>query len=272
MGVVDPHYLWAFGHLTVVLNAAYILFQTVLFRGTPTIPYRLLYVGAILSYVIVVGKSLGRPNGVPWLRRAFVDENAQYGLLAFYWLISKPINVTILPFATFSIFHCATFLRTNVLPKFYSKPVPGAAAGQRPPPNWAENLGRQIQLWVKGNYDKAMNFVAHAELLILARVTIGALMWRSSFVAPLFLAHFIRLRYHASLFTRTAVDGVAGRIDGLVNANPGAKNVWTTVKRVIRTWGGGAMYPAGAAAGAPAAAPAAAPAGAGAGPGAAPRR
>jgi len=35
-------------------------------------------------------------------------------------LVSKPINVTILPFATFSLFHCATFLRTNVLPKFYA--------------------------------------------------------------------------------------------------------------------------------------------------------
>lgn len=34
-------------------------------------------------------------------------------------LISKPISVTIIPFATFSLFHCATFLRTNILPKLY---------------------------------------------------------------------------------------------------------------------------------------------------------
>ncbi len=147
--VLDPHYLWAFGHLTVLLNAgafwsrgsscmrmvgdevmrtgmrgatllagssptvarsisrlttswakltllpvplpltsltpAYIVFQTLLFRGTPNIPYRLLYVGALLSYSIVVFKSLGKPPGLPWGRRAFVDENAQYALLAFYW-------------------------------------------------------------------------------------------------------------------------------------------------------------------------------------------
>lgn len=151
--VLDPHYVWAFGHVTVLANAgacnnnggggsrqrwmevmgevgmragcveqgfvthpslrpsqsghrpnscltltsshipcpltlltpAYIVFQTLLFRGTPNIPYRLLYVGALLSYSIVVFKSLGKPTGVPWLRRAFVDENAQYALLAFYW-------------------------------------------------------------------------------------------------------------------------------------------------------------------------------------------
>lgn len=105
-------------------------------------------------------------------------------------------------------------------------------------------MGRQIQLWVKSNYDKAMNFVAYAELLILARVFLGALTFRSSFIAPLFLAHFLRLRYHASVFTRTAVNGVTGRVDGLVASNAGANNVWNTVKRLVRTWGGGALVPA----------------------------
>lgn len=67
------------------------MLQTLLFR-TPVRAYRMVYVGALLSYAIVVLKSLGKPRGVNWLRRAFVDENFQYGLLALYWLISKPIN------------------------------------------------------------------------------------------------------------------------------------------------------------------------------------
>ena len=58
------------------------MLQTLLFR-TPVRAYRMVYVGALLSYAIVV---------LNWLRRAFVDENFQYGLLALYWLISKPIN------------------------------------------------------------------------------------------------------------------------------------------------------------------------------------
>ncbi|EJT51566.1 endoplasmic reticulum protein [Trichosporon asahii var. asahii CBS 2479] len=89
--IVDPHYLWAFGHAIVLVNSAYVMLQTLLFR-TPVRAYRMVYVGALLSYAIVVLKSLGKPRGVNWLRRAFVDENFQYGLLALYWLISKPIN------------------------------------------------------------------------------------------------------------------------------------------------------------------------------------
>lgn len=103
-----------------------------------------------------------------------------------------------------------------------------------------------------------MIFVAYAELAILARVTLGALTFRSSFVAPLFLAHFIRLRYHASPFTRSAVDGLTGRIDSFAAGKPGVLKGWNVVKRLVGTWGGGNLVNgAGAgAAGRPAAAPA----------------
>lgn len=38
-----------------------------------------------------------------------------------------------------------------------------------------QSVSNKIQLWVKGNYDPAMRFVAFTELAILARVTIGTL-------------------------------------------------------------------------------------------------
>lgn len=114
-------------------------------------------------------------------------------------------------------------------------------------------------MWVKGNYDGAMRFVAYAELAIFARVVIGALTsvplhhaenplmeyrFRSSLIAPIFLAHFIRLRYHASAFTRQAVGTVTSRIDGFAGAQGGlVANAWGTVKRLIGTWGGASMMP-----------------------------
>ncbi|KAL7423821.1 Transmembrane nucleoporin [Cryptotrichosporon argae] len=256
---IDLHYVWALGHAFVLAGSTQVLLATAFFRSTPAFWYRLAFAGALASYTIVILKSLGRPSGGAWLRRAFVDENAQYGLLALYWFISKPINITILPFATFSLFHCATFFRTNILPKFIPKPPAGAPAGQaRPPPGWADNLSRQIQLWVKGNYDKAMNFVAYAELLVLARVALGALTFRSSLIAPIFLAHFIRLRYHASPFTRGAVNAITARVDGLVVGKPApVVNGWVTAKRIIGAWGGGSLVPQQPAAGAAGAVPAA---------------
>lgn len=69
------------------------MLQTVFFRPTPAKTYRVSYLGALLSYAIVVTKSLGMPSlNQAWLRRAFVDENVQYMVLALYWFISKPIN------------------------------------------------------------------------------------------------------------------------------------------------------------------------------------
>lgn len=65
--------------------------------------------------------------------------------------------VTLLPFATFSLFHVLTFIRTNILPKF-SPPTPAAAGGASATPAAAkaqtatDKLGRAVQLWVKSAY------------------------------------------------------------------------------------------------------------------------
>lgn len=100
-----------------------------------------------------------------------------------------------------------------------------------------------------------MNFVAYSELVILLRVLVGALTWRSSFIAPIFLAHFIRLRYHASPFTRHAVNTIGAKIDGFAAGQaPAVQNAWGTAKRLLGTWGGGQLVPGPQAAGRPAAA------------------
>ena len=200
--------------------SGYILLQTVFFRPTPTKIYRLSYTGALLSYTIVVLKSLGRPSpDAAWLRRAFVDENVQYMVLAMYWWISKPLSSASheadMDYANSSSLDLALRYvlivpRLDVhpdqhsaqgrsvspppyptsLPASPSLPVqrsylssssrntrpPAAAQGQpNPPPSAVSGLSQKIQVWVKGNYDGAMRFVAYAELAIFARVVVGAL-------------------------------------------------------------------------------------------------
>ncbi|ORY28985.1 hypothetical protein BCR39DRAFT_533437 [Naematelia encephala] len=266
MAVVDPHYLWAAGHVVMLTGSFYILLQSIFFRSAPK-TYRASYTGALVSYCIVVFKSLGIPSlNRAWAQRAFADENVQYAVLALYWWISKPISITVIPFATFSLFHTLTFLRTNILPKLVPAAPPVQPGQPRPPPALYDRISRGTQLWVKTNYDHAMKFVAYAELAILARVVVGVFIFRSSLLAPLFLAHFIRLRYHASPFTRIAVADITGRIDSVLLPRGGAvENAWVTVKRVVSTWGGGHMLPgdqqppAGAAAGAAAGGARAAP-------------
>jgi hypothetical protein len=43
----------------------------------------------------------------------------------------------------------------------------------------------------------------------------GSDSFQNSFLAPIFFAHFLRLRYYHSAFTRTAVDDITSRIDNL---------------------------------------------------------
>lgn len=58
-----------------------------------------------------------------------------------------------------------------------------------------------------------MRFVAYSEVAIFARVLLGAAILRNSLLAPLFYAHFCRLRFYMSSFTRDAFQHVGGKLD-----------------------------------------------------------
>jgi transmembrane protein 33 len=56
--------------------------------------------------------------------------------------------VSLIPFATFSLFHALTFLRSNILPQFFP-PTPPAAAGQ---PAIQHPVLKKLQAFIKGDY------------------------------------------------------------------------------------------------------------------------
>ena len=69
--------------------------------------------------------------------------------------------------------------------------------------------------------------------------------FRGSFLTAIFLAHFIRMRYISSAYTRSAVQSATGFIDQqLVGKPPVVVNAWGTAKTVTRNWMGMTM-PAG---------------------------
>ncbi|KAK4049780.1 Transmembrane nucleoporin [Microbotryomycetes sp. JL221] len=225
-----PHYVWAFGHFTVLAGTIYTIIGIITFSSRNK-SYYVSYAGALVSWGIVVYKSLGIPQlNKAYIQRALLDENVQYLLLALYWFMQKPIYVTLIPFATFSLFHTLTFFRTTVLPK-----PPTAAAGSKtaPQPTTASaKLSKQIQTWVKANYEKAMLFVSFIEVvLVFGRILLGAITFQNSFLAPLFYAHFLRLRYYLSPPTRQAFGWVSAQIDHGINS----PNCPTPVKKGVST-------------------------------------
>lgn len=95
-----------------------------------------------------------------------------------------------MPFATFSLFHTATFIRTN-LPKPPStagakKSTAGTSTAEKDkaapaaatqPIGFAANLNKTLQVWIKKNYEGAMRFVAYYEVIVLmGRVLFGVLL------------------------------------------------------------------------------------------------
>ncbi|KAG6832224.1 hypothetical protein H0H92_004189 [Tricholoma furcatifolium] len=182
-----------------------------------------------------------QPNGA-YIRRALLDENVQYFILAFFWWSSKPIAFALVPYTIFSLFHALTFTRTTLMPQFLP-PTPSTSANGAPQPH---PLAKKLQLWVKANYDSAMRVVAYAELVIFVRVVLGAITFQNSLLTPLFFGHFLRQRYYQSPFTRDAVAVSTARIDQFVRkpGNPPAlAQVWDKVQMLASRWLGSTLTP-----------------------------
>lgn len=58
-----------------------------------------------------------------------------------------------------------------------------------------------------------MRFVSYSEVAIFVRLLVGAILLRNSLLAPLIFAHFLRLRFYMSSFTRASWQAVGGQLD-----------------------------------------------------------
>jgi len=245
------HYVWASGHFLLLSTALSYFFARLTFQTISAWWYKASFTGALISYAIVCQKSLGPPQpNIGYVRRALLDENVQYFMLAFFWWSSKPIAFALLPYAIFSLFHALTFIRTTVMPQFL-QPGPPAVAGGPPQPH---PIAKKLQVWVKANYDSAMKVVAYTELVILVRVVLGAITFQNSLLSPVVYVHFLRQRYYQSAFTREAVATTSKKIEEYVRKPgnpPMVVQVWEKLEMLVGRWAGSTLAPnAGAAGGA----------------------
>jgi len=251
----SQHYIWASGHFILLASALRIFLSWVTFGSPSSWWYKVSFTGALISYAIVCNKSLGTPQpNLAYVRKALLDENVQYFLLAFFWWTSRPVTVDLLPYAIFSLFHALTFTRTTLMPQFLPQGPPTTAGGPPAP----HPLAKKLQAWVKANYDRAMSVVAYTEILIFVRVFLGAITFQNSLLSPLIYAHFIRQRYYQSAFTRHAIAHVDAQVTGLTGRPgipPVVGQVWQKARGLVGGWAGSMLQtpatpPAGAAAGA----------------------
>ncbi|RUP48265.1 hypothetical protein BC936DRAFT_144773 [Jimgerdemannia flammicorona] len=191
-----------------------------------------------------------------YAQRFFMDENVQYLFLAFYWYSNSPILVTLIPFATFSAFHTLGYLRTNIIPTFFptnatSQATNSAASSSAPTSSagFPTQISLAIKKWTDQNYGPAMQFVSYIEVVgVMGRLLLGAITFQTSFLAPLVYAHFLRLRYFMSSYTRDALLKVSARLDTLLlpptadaRIPPAVGKVYATIKSLVVRYGQSAV-------------------------------
>lgn len=149
--------------------------------------------------------------------------------MALLWLFSFQIPLAILPFAVYSVFHVATYTRSNLLPTLQppqqqSKQTSGLA----------DTIGRFVKDW----YDASMTLVAILEIVLWFRILGSVILFtKGSWLLLIVYTAFFRVRHSQSSFMQGAVSQLTARADGLVgnpNVPPAARQGWDTVKGLIR--------------------------------------
>lgn len=155
--------------------------------------------------------------------------------MALVWLFSPQYPLAMLPFGVYSVFHVATYSRTNLIPAINPPAAVAAPAGASPsakpkPSALAETIGR----FVKEYYDLSMGLVAILEIVLWFRLLGSAIIFtRGSWILLTLYTAFLRARLSQSSFVKSQFQNLSARVDALVGGQgipPVARQVWETIK------------------------------------------
>lgn len=163
--------------------------------------------------------------------------------MALVWLFAPQYPLAMLPFGVYSIFHVATYTRTNLIPTIQPAQAitPAAAASPSAKPAYKNNAAAEtIGKFVKEYYDASMGLVAILEILLWGRLLLSAISFsKGSWILIAIYTAFLRSRFAQSSFVQGQFKQLEARIDSLVGAQstpPAARQVWTGIKGGARSF------------------------------------
>lgn len=154
--------------------------------------------------------------------------------MALVWLYSSQYPLAMLPFGVYSVFHVATYSRTNLIPTIQppqqiAATTPGAKPTVKP-----SALSDKIGAFVKEYYDLSMGLVAILEIALWFRLLLAAIIFtKGSWVLIVLYTAFLRARFAQSSFVQGSFSQLVARVDSAVGAQstpPAARQAWETVK------------------------------------------
>ncbi|KAI8149591.1 hypothetical protein BJV82DRAFT_588549 [Fennellomyces sp. T-0311] len=193
------HLAWFAGHVATLAGGTLHILSLLLFHPSNK-PYYLAYLGAFISYAIVMYQSYGVPvaSGA-YFQQLLLDENTPYLFMAGFWLFFGPvISISVIPYVTYSTFHVISFVRSNYI------------STQK------KELQQTLKSWTDMYYGGAMRFVSFIEVVPLtARVAMCAIWsfhWTSFFIH----CFFLRYRYLSNAYTRQVFRDVDTKLDTML--------------------------------------------------------
>lgn len=153
--------------------------------------------------------------------------------MALVWLFSPQYPLAMLPFGVYSVFHVATYSRTNLIPTINPPvaPAAGTSPSAKPKPS---ALAERIGHFVKDYYDQSMGLVAILEIVLWFRLLGSAIIFtRGSWILLTLYTAFLRARLSQSSFVKYQFQNLSARVDALVGGQgipPAARQVWETIK------------------------------------------
>ncbi|ORE01246.1 hypothetical protein BCV72DRAFT_265936 [Rhizopus microsporus var. microsporus] len=212
------HFAWFVGHGLIFLSC---LISILLYPFS--IFYRFAYISVISTYSIVLYNSY-KPlqQGLP-IKRMLLDENTQYFIISVYFLFTKKRLATLLPFIVYSSFHILEYAETELIPTLFPDQT---------------QLQTRIKEFRTKYYEQAMDLTSRYEVCgIMGLLLLGFFVLRTSLTCLLLYAHFLRMRYFMSTYTRNYIDGIFGHIDRLLTTHPKVPpTVVKTYAKVKEAW------------------------------------
>lgn len=245
-------FAWFVGHLTLILSVLRYSLSWIrmnYYTRMAQFSYRLAFVAAMLTYGIVVYKTLrarakaGMKFSPQVAITLIADENVQYFLLAFVWLLAPQYPIALLPYSVYSVFHFATYTRSTVIPTIIpptqTAPATGASPSAKPQYN-THPIADAIGSFVKEYYDTSMSVVSGLEIALWGRLLLSAILFqRRSWILLVIYTAFLRARVNNSTHVQGSFARLEARVDNLVGAQgtpPAARQVWDGVKGGARAF------------------------------------
>ncbi|KAG8157567.1 hypothetical protein KVR01_012609 [Diaporthe batatas] len=245
-------FAWFVGHLTLILSVVRYSLSWIrmnYYGRMAQFSYRLAFIAAMVTYGIVVYKTLrarakaGMKFSPQVAFSLIADENVQYFLLAFVWLLAPQYPIALLPYSVYSIFHFATYTRSTVIPTIIPPTQAAPAAGASPsakPQYTTHPIADAIGSFVKEYYDTSMSVVSSLEIALWGRLFLSAILFqRRSWILLVIYTAFLRARVNNSTHVQGSFARLEARVDNLVGAQgtpPAARQVWDGIKGGARAF------------------------------------